>query len=219
MTQPGVQALVYSMKLAAKIEVAMVLPLPVKPGAGEDAVKFVDLSKHHTMFEELEVLFEEMLPRKGGMWRGMGPPQSTKLVVHDVGAFIASYVPTPADFDRLDERFRMPKVLFESVPEYRDYGFAVFQLKPGNHTIQPMAFTFPSRDTRLFFPTVHLHDGKWHKNAKFDHSLFYQADAPGQGHDVSFMAPTKNYEGLVETGTKVARSVIKGTRANADIWI
>lgn len=219
MTEPGVQALAYSMNLASKIDVAMVLPLPVKPGTGEDAVRFVDLSKHHTMFAELEVLFDDPLPPKGGMWRG-GPPQNRRqLVVHDVGAFIASYVPTPADFDRLDKRFRMPKVLFEKVPTYADYGFAVFQLKPGKNTIQPMAFTFPSRDARLFFPTVHVHDGKWRDKAKFDHSLYYQAATPGQGHDVSMMLPTKTYEGLVDQSSKVARSVMKGTHANADVWV
>lgn len=217
MTAPGTQALVYSMSLESKIEVAMVLPLPVRPGSGEDVVRFIDLSKHHTMFPELEALFDDPLPPKGGMWRGGGAPQS-RLVVHDVGAFIASYVPTPADFARLDERFRMPKVLFEAVPAYADYGFAVFQLKPGKHVIQPMAFTFPSRDTRLFFPTVHLHDGKWRATAKFDHALYFQ-HASEQGDQLSQMLPTKDYEGTVDREGKVARKTIKDVRANADTWI
>jgi len=219
MREPGVQTLVYSMSLESKIDVAMVLPLPVVPGSGEDAATFIDLSKHHTMFQELEALFDDV--PTNGMWRGGPAPQAKKLIVHDVGAFIASYVPTPADFERLDERFRMPKVLFEAVPAYADYGFAVFQLKPGKQQIQPMAFTFPTRDSRLFFPTVHLHHGKWHDTAKFDHALYYQraGHSTDDRDDVSVMQPTKSYEGTVDTGAKIQRRTIKGVSENADTWI
>jgi hypothetical protein len=38
-----------------------------------------------------------------------------------------------------------------------------------------MAFSFPRRDTKaLFFPTVHIHDGKVHAKAGFDHALYCQ---------------------------------------------
>ena len=40
-----------------------------------------------------------------------------------------------------------------------------------------MAFEFPTRDAaRLFFPTVHVHDGSFHPMAHFDHSLYCQRD-------------------------------------------
>jgi hypothetical protein len=217
MTSPGVQALVYSMNLSSKIDVAMVLPIPVVPRSGEDAVKFVDLTKHASMFADLEALFDDPLPSNGGLFRGGFAPQS-RLVVHDVGAFIASYVPSQADFQRLDKRFRMPKVLFDSVPAYADYGFAVFQLKPGKHTIQPMAFEFPTRESRLFFPTVHLHDGKWRAQALFDHALYFQ-HASEQGDQLSVAPPAKDYEGLADRESRVARITIKDVRANADTWV
>jgi hypothetical protein len=38
-----------------------------------------------------------------------------------------------------------------------------------------MAFSFPRDDARrLFFPTVHIHDGEVHAKADFDHLLYCQ---------------------------------------------
>jgi hypothetical protein len=63
----------------------------------------------------------------------------------------------------------------DEASRYRDHGFAVFKLKPGEAKIHPMAFSFPRRDTKtLFFPTVHIHDGKVHPKAGFDHGLYCQ---------------------------------------------
>ena len=63
------------------------------------------------------------------------------------------------DFDRLDPRFRLPTSLAQLHDEYADWGFAVFQLKPGQRpgraptpqAIQPMAFTFPRAGPRRSF--------------------------------------------------------------------
>ena len=87
--------------------------------------------------------------------------RSDALAARDPGIRIVAFDPRwRADFARLDERFRLPEVLFDAVPHYVDYGFAVFQLRPGNVTVHPMALTFPTRaPDRLFFPTVHVHDG------------------------------------------------------------
>ena len=41
MIAPGVQALAYGMNLSSAREVAMILPLPVVPESGEQAVTFV----------------------------------------------------------------------------------------------------------------------------------------------------------------------------------
>lgn len=148
MVAPGVQALAYGMNLEAREPVAMVLPLPVVPGSGEDAVTFVDLSKEPQMFVHLAQLFEfaQVAARKGGI--SFPSRSAPTLVVHKVGAFVASYVPTRADFSRLDPRFRLPEVLFDAVPHYADYGFAVFQLEPGKVTVHPMAMKFPTRIPR-----------------------------------------------------------------------
>ena len=46
-----------------------------------------------------------------------------------------------------------------------------------------MAFSFPRHDPdRLFFPTVHIHDGHVYSVAQFDHSLYYQPDDSGQSN-------------------------------------
>ncbi|MBA3392260.1 MAG: hypothetical protein H0T89_06430 [Deltaproteobacteria bacterium] len=228
MMAPGVQALAYGMNLASAREVAMILPLPVVPGSGDDAVRFVNLEHHPRMFEELAAMFAPIQAlAKGGVSRSAGP----RLVVHQIGAFIASYVPTRADFVRIDPQFRLPDVLFDAVPHYADYGFAVFQLAPGKVTVHPMAMTFPTRaEGRLFFPTVHVHDGRYHATARFDHALYYQhpraarpPDVPQQrtfgSDEVSWATLGTDYEALCETGRPLLRRQLRARLPNQDTWI
>ena len=172
------QLLVYSMTVEAAADLAMILPLPVPPGSRESAVRFIDLSGYPKFFDDLNEAFPVHRPatiQHGGMVAGFAPP----LRVHDVGAFEASFVPHAADFERLDERFRLPRDLWASIPEYRDWGFAVFKLKDlsvgRRKEIHPMAFDFPRRDSsRLFFPTLHVHDRQIHPTAAFSHTLYAQ---------------------------------------------
>ena len=49
----GRQFLAYSMIVNAEKELAMVLPLPVKVGATEEAVSFIDLSGYPDFFADL----------------------------------------------------------------------------------------------------------------------------------------------------------------------
>jgi hypothetical protein len=161
------QAIVYSMKVTAKAPVAMVLPLPA---LGD--LTFVNLEGYASFFEDLERGFPAP-----AVSRAFGAPQA--LTVQRVGSFVASFVPTPSDFARLDPQFRMPPGVFDKLPQYRDYGFAVFQLHDVNARIHPMAFSFARRNpTELFFPTVHVHDGKVHSKAPFDHALYLQLSEP-----------------------------------------
>ena len=178
----GRQFLVYSMTLRAKEELAMVLPLPVKPGSGEKAMGFIDLKDYPDFFTDLRKGFPELLQIPGSApTRSLGAPPPAKLEVITVGNFEASFVPTTADFSRLDERFRLPPGTWEKLPAYRNHGFAVFKLKSGESKIHPMAFSFPRLNpAELFFPTVHIHDGKAHERAKFDHVLYCQRGATDQ---------------------------------------
>jgi hypothetical protein len=227
MVAPGVQCLVYGMTIAAKQDVAMILPLPVRPGGGANAVRFVDLQAHRNIFRELAALFD--VPEDPQRMRGLAATMGAlrpKLEVHKVGAFIASYVATRADFDRLDPRFRVPEVVFDTVPAYDTYGFAVFQLAPGESTVHPMAFTFPTRDVdRLFFPCVHLHDGTWQAAAKFDHALYYQHPKvvtlgdTNEGDACSTVLPARDYAKLVNTAHPMLRRELRNRQPNADIWI
>src|SRR5664279_930373 len=95
--QNGVQYLVYEMAIATASEVAMVLPLPVAKVA-DDAVEFLDFSKAKDVFANLAQMFPSDIGRLQTLSLGMRSLGARpKLVVHNVGAFEASYVPTLGD--------------------------------------------------------------------------------------------------------------------------
>ena len=199
---PGRQQLVYSMKVSARDALAMILPIPTPPGSAEDAVRFIDLEAYPRFFDDMDTGF----PVKKSAWAPgvqalSGPVAASVLQVHAVGLFEASFVPSQRDFVRLDPRFTIPTEVWAAMPQYDDYGFAVFQLEsfarapkegwlrrllglfaqrpsgrgPEEQTIHPMAFEFPTRNPdQLFFPTVHVHDGQVHDTARFDHVVYCQ---------------------------------------------
>ncbi len=226
------QYLVYSMQFAAAGEAAMILPVPVRQGSGEDAVVFISLKGCPEFFDDLasafaprEVLFES-LGIGGGLAGGI-------LEVHEVGDFEASYVPRMADFVRLDERFRLPDQLWRHLPGYRDWGFAIFQLKPAakEHSdwlpsvrIHPMAFSFPTREPHsLHFPTVHIHERSWHDSAGFDHELYCQFDDVPEDHTEESagalgLSMRGDYEGIVAPEERGYRLTIEGWHRNQDVW-
>ncbi len=217
------QALAYAMRLATPTDVAMVLPLPVPPRPAEDALRFVDLEGYASLFDDLERGFTMPQVLARGLPKGRRLTMPT-LKVHSVGAFEASFVPTLADFMRLDERFRLPDTVWSALPDYRDWGFAVFKLKKGSKArIHPMAFVFQTRDPgRLFFPTIHVHDGAVHPKAKFDHALYFQAevDLPMRSwsNASSFVAIDRT-KGLVDGARPVHQRILYGTLDNQDTWI
>ena len=178
----GRQYVVYSMTIDAKQDLAMILPIPVPEKSPDDAVKFINLEKYPEFFADLKKGFPEPLPA-GGLSHGRQAPTAAakKLDVVAVGSFEASFVPSIADFSRLDERFRLPEGTWDSLPQYKKFGFAVFKLKEGKKKIHPMAFDFPQADpSKLFFPTVHIHDGKVHDKADFDHALYCQPEGAAE---------------------------------------
>jgi hypothetical protein len=174
--EKGRQFLVYSMSIDAKTDLAMILPLPVRLPAGETDVEFIDLKGYPDFFPYLDSGFAH--PSSFGCSSSAGARMAHSapaLAVVTVGDFEASFVPSVKDFSRLDERFRLDDEVWKKLPGYQNYGFAVFKLKPGAMTIHPMAFSFPRRDPKtVFFPTVHIHDGKVHEQAEFDHSIYCQ---------------------------------------------
>jgi hypothetical protein len=157
------------------------------------------------------------------------PPPAPTLEVVEVGSFEASFVPTIKDFARLDERFRLPQQVWQDLPQYQDHGFAVFKLKSGQHEVHPMAFEFPrANPEKLFFPTVHIHDGKVHEQAQFDHQLFCQLAPETILYDESWEEspqPAASFINaelageLVATDRHVYRRKIVGLQDNADILV
>ena len=173
LTGSGSQFLVYEMTYKSQQPTAMILPLPTALPALEDSVRFIALDGYRDFFVDLAGAF----PSVAGIGCGVSPSINTSidLQVHEVGDFIASFVPSIDDFARLDPQFAIPKSTWEKIPRYSDYGFAVFQLKELSGRPHPMAFEFKTRwSDRVFFPTVHIHDGEVHTHENFDHMLFLQ---------------------------------------------
>lgn len=222
------QFLVYSMSFKSAADIAMILPIPTPKASAEDAVKFISLKKYEDFFADLRKGFpvpKDKAPDRGAKKDAPG----NALVVVEVGDFVASFVPTVKDFDRLDKQFRLPDGVWEKLPQYKEFGFAVFKLKKpekGQSKVHPMAFEFPRADKKaLFFPTVHIHDGKVSEKAGFDHALFCQVDgdAPLKWEESEELADTfvkvKATEGIVDGNGHVYRKQMRGTFDNKDVLV
>ncbi len=244
----GRQWLAYEMSAAIGDPVAMVLPLPVPVDCADDAVRFVSFEHLPGFFDTLDTLFPQYLQlSRGGPADGDEDDAPAMLEVVKVGAFVASFVPSRLDFLRLDQRFRLPESFFDALPQLADFGFAVFQLgaleprprgllekmglkrhpAPPVQDFHPMVFDFPRRDPgRLFFPTVHLHDGQVHPTAQFDHVLY--AQAPGLVADgweigrpvgAEIAALISQSRGVLDAAHPIGKLELRGERTNADVWI
>lgn len=237
-TKPGAQALVYQMRYTAERPTAMILPLPVALPAKEGAVRFANLEAYPRFFDDLAGGFPEP-PSKGlGLSkRSAVAAAAAPLAVHDVGQFVATFVPSANDFGRVDPRFVLPKDTWSRVPAYADYGFAVFQLKELAGSPHPIAFEFDTRSPgALFFPTVHIHDGTVHEKDHFDHVLYaqdpsfdrragaYQGPAAvdaatgfvrSKGAASSFADPARS-RGLLDGGLLVHKAKLRGLLPNRD---
>jgi hypothetical protein len=199
------QFLVYSMAYEADQDMAMILPLPVGSHDEDAAVRFIALDGYPNFFDDMLTGFPELMPELSRSFsrKRRGRSASEPLKVYEVGDYNASFIPTLNDFDRLDPQFKLSKQVWDRLPKYKDYGFAVFKLKASTRNQQqympatednsyadrwsrlpsrlniphPMAFEFITRSPNtLFFPTIHIHDGEVHKEANFDHHLYYQGD-------------------------------------------
>jgi len=147
--------------------------------------------------------------------------------VQVVGAFVASFVPTLADFARLDPRFRIPPGTVDRVPGYSDYGFVVFQLGATKQRsrVHPMAFEFSTRDPEhLFFPLLHVHDGQLHPEAAFDHVLYAQGLRTHRLFEHRYKplrenVYNRNAQLVVDLDAPVSRREMIGTLPNRDEWV
>jgi hypothetical protein len=225
------QFIVYSMSVDAPADLAMILPLPVKTPAGEKDAHFIDLHDMSDFFMQVDRCF--LPPRLASQGRYDIAPAGAaipKFEVVQVGNFDASFVPTEQDFSRLDERFRLPNDAWKKLPEYKDFGFAVFKLKAGHATIDPMAFSFPRRNQNsLFFPTVHIHDGEVHSNAAFEHALYCQEHPDehlklwgewqeSRGHPRRFVFVEKT-KGIVAPDQHCYKRELRGNLPNKDTYV
>lgn len=227
----GRQSLAYAMRYQADEPLALVLPIPVAEGAGEDAVEWIDLQGCPGLFDQLGQAFAEP-PTRGGARRGAVP----MLAVAQVGSFEASFAPSAAALARLDPRFSLPPSVVAALPALEGRGFVVARLRPDATKIHPLGFTFPRRDpTRAFFPTLHVHDGRVHATAEFDHTLYLQTDSPrssaprppglpGRGwqephRPVESVLDVGATAGLLRAGWPLWRLTLRGTLRNQDLEV
>ncbi|MFP6669868.1 MAG: hypothetical protein VB857_00515, partial [Pirellulaceae bacterium] len=92
-----------------------------------------------------------------------------------------------------------------------------------------MAFEFPrEHPKRIFFPTVHIHDGTIEEEASFDHALFCQLPEDDvlmlRGWRESYRPAgmfmnKKKSRGLIDPKAHCHRSSLTGKRPNADLWL
>jgi hypothetical protein len=158
----GTQYLAYQMSYESRDENAMILPLPVKQPANNRTLTFIDLKDYDGFFDDLANGFPFHSPPSIGCSAHIDRALRHDLEVFEVGNYIASFVPTIDDFDRLDSKFTLPNDIWANIPGYESFGFAVFQLAAGSLKPHPMCFEFQSASGDLFFPTVHIHDGEVH---------------------------------------------------------
>lgn len=225
MRQPGRQILAYQMMFASRSPVAMILPVPTPPGSAEDAVRFIDLASYPSLFEDLLAVFMGPPPRAAGRAAAAAAGGAT-LEVKTVGDYVASFVPGLDDFGRLDERFQLPPGTVDAIPGYADFGFVVFQLAAtgGRARAHPMAFEFPTRDTeRLFFPTLHVHDGTLPGEARFDHVLYAQGLRNNRmfehsARPVGQLGHARAMQ-VVDVESPLSRCEMIGTLPNRDQWV
>lgn len=175
LTTDGRQFLLYSMHCKLRKENAMVLPLPVDTASPD--FQFLDMSETPELFTEIERSFVPPRPRSSDGWLGGDEFFDDHLEVVNVGSFEASWVPSQDQFERLDPRFRISPRVWAELPHYSDYGFAVFKFRRGEQKVHPMGLCFRTRHPdKLFYPTLHIHDGEIHPQEMFDHVLYAQTE-------------------------------------------
>ena len=220
------QAVVYDMYLSTEFATAMVLPVPVASLSDDEKVEFIDLSTYPDFFDDIENMFPQWMSASIESYDSRG---SDLIEVQEIGVYEASFVPTPNDFKRLDPRFSLNSDFFEQVPEYSNYGFVVFKLKPGESQVHPMAFWFhKENDSKLFFPTKHMHDGIVHSRDHYNHTLYAQGNFT-DNLSLEIISLKYNLEkvsniskksfGLVCEDTVVCKRVVNGENKNEDIWL
>lgn len=215
-TPDATQFLVVQLEYTAPNDFALIVPLPTPLDANADAVRFLRFSNYAEFFSDLENGFPltRNAPASGN--------QAQRVVTNLVGSFDASFVPSQQALAHLDERFRIPAEIWKQLPEYSEFGFAVFKLRAGTNTVQPLAFEFPTRNPQLlYFPTMHIQNGKAPEEANFDHDLFCQARAGWlRSYDVagSFM-DVERAQGVIAPNERVSRMTVQGRHPNSDILV
>lgn len=218
MLTENVQALIYQMRYESFGVNAMILPIPTPPNVREDSVRFFDFSDYHDFFKDVEKTVSHGRTRSRSMSKSV-----YSLEVIDVGSYIASFVPRLEDFPRLSSEYQLSSEIWDNLPWYRDYSFVVFQLKEGSFEQHPMAFSFPTRISELYFPTFHIHGGDEDTVLRFeryDHKLYFQdPQMQTKGGKAGQFLKINLCHGLVDPDLGFKAISVHGHLPNGDIII
>ena len=180
----------------------------------------INLARYRGFFGHFEALFPKVY--RASASRGI---TRRKLKVETVGAFEASFVPSQAEFDRLDERFRLPGRVWKCLSKYDGRGFAVFQIAAGTKKrVHPLGLSFrPMYTDFLFFPTVHVHDESVPPKEQFDHTLYGQIPRgwrpPNQWERSQSKPETDRLPDFVLRSQPVFQKHLVGELPNQDHWL
>jgi hypothetical protein len=149
------QITIYSNRVDTPIENAMILAVP-----NPSSISFINFKHYSKVFDDLASCFGYNFPARA---LGASATRShSTLPVYSVGSYNASILETLNDFDRLNEEvYEVNSGLIDFLQ--RKYGssglgFIVCQLKSGNHTYHPFAYTHHQHaNGQLFVPTMHYH--------------------------------------------------------------
>lgn len=232
------QFLVYSNEVETdEDDNCMILPVP-NPGT----VTFVNLSKYAKLFDDLEANFYKSRRSSMNMYASLTRSASIgdslerpRLVVHDVGAYSASIVPTVDDFDRIDTtHFTLPDDLERILRTTYDgqFGYIVCKLKKGKHSYHPFAYSHMKHSSNLLFiPTLHYHPHGYGMTkaieADWDHIIYSVAtDLDTTSHDEYAFSPKDSvkYNKLPEDirwmrDQRFKRWTKHGSGKNRDLWV
>lgn len=206
MVGPGVQALVYEMTVGAAADLAMVLPLPTPVPVTEDALELIDLSRFPSFFDDLAKAFpgpQSVAISGSSELAANTAPLKVHQVGAFEASFVprvddfdrldarfrlppgaAGALPQLADYSFAVFKLRGSPAAVEVAPPqtFLQRLFGTRQAPPSSgparpQRVHPMAFTFPTRHPeKLYFPTVHVHDGSAPAEAAFDHALYAQGE-------------------------------------------
>ncbi|MCC6750577.1 MAG: hypothetical protein IT371_23145 [Deltaproteobacteria bacterium] len=233
----GGQLLAISATVAAREDLALLVPLPTPAGTAADAVRFLDLQSYPTFFDELGLGFTA-LPRAASA----APPRALRGTprAHAIAPLELSVAPDLASLARLDARFAPSPRLLARLAEYADFAFAVLRLtswggllahfrRPQARLVLPVALHFPRRwSDRLYFPTLAVHDGDDASEPELDHLCYCQPDERTEPHLArwersahaasSFVDPGRA-QGLVDGRAPCHRLTLRGPRGNQDLVV
>lgn len=206
----GRQTLVYEAKIESATANAMILPVPIDRSAASMSIELLDLSGFPCFFDDLSHHF-------------ISPPafaMGGELDVFRVGSFEASIAMERGDLDRLSSRFVLADEIKKALADrYPDHAFVVYQFAPGKVLMHPFAFSFASRyRDRLFYPTVHVHDGAHvAATAKFSHVFFAQGARLDQRYGNAF-SRAPSFPPFVDLARPLDHGHRHGEFANTDVF-